>query len=262
MDRRNFIKLAGALSLAVGYARTVGCASSARANPPAAPPDAPAATPSLLPRNLLRTMAVHPGRRAGDANLSAPELRFLPSWRTSISENIRPSATRPTQRSGRTSLSISICRFFHTGFQYKMPVEIHLIEAGSIASLPLFHVAVRIWRAAQAATGGLSIRFFGLAGAWADQPAGRDGPFLTFQGASYFRSIATGQAFGMSARAVSINTAQPSGEEFPVFRSFWMHKPAPGDRQLPSMRFSTGRASPAPTNSVPSRAAHGHGCGS
>ncbi len=57
-------------------------------------------------------------------------------------------------------------------------------------------------------------------------------PFLTFQGASYFRAIATGQVFGISARGVAINTAQPSGEEFPFFRAFWIQKPAANERQL------------------------------
>ena len=50
--------------------------------------------------------------------------------------------------------------------------------------------------------------------------------FMGFQGASYFRALATGQAYGASSRGIAINTAQPAGEEFPVFRSFWIQKPA------------------------------------
>jgi glucans biosynthesis protein len=56
--------------------------------------------------------------------------------------------------------------------------------------------------------------------------------FLSIQGASYFRAVATGQAFGISARGIGINTAQPSGEEFPAFRSLWIKKPVEGERQL------------------------------
>ncbi len=52
--------------------------------------------------------------------------------------------------------------------------------------------------------------------------------FAVFQGASYFRSKAPGQDYGMSARGLAINTAQPPADEFPIFRSFWLVKPAPG----------------------------------
>ena len=46
-----------------------------------------------------------------------------------------------------------------------------------------------------------------------------------FLGASYFRAVAKGQSYGLSARGLAINTADPKGEEFPVFKSFWIEKP-------------------------------------
>lgn len=49
--------------------------------------------------------------------------------------------------------------------------------------------------------------------------------FAVFQGASYFRAIGTGNIYGLSARALTIDTASPEGEEFPDFRSFWLEKP-------------------------------------
>jgi len=52
--------------------------------------------------------------------------------------------------------------------------------------------------------------------------------FAVFQGASYFRAIDTGGIYGISARGLSIDTAEPEGEEFPEFRRFWLEKPAPG----------------------------------
>lgn len=52
--------------------------------------------------------------------------------------------------------------------------------------------------------------------------------FAVFQGASYFRAIGTGNIYGLSARGLAIETADPQGEEFPKFRSFWLEKPAPG----------------------------------
>lgn len=51
--------------------------------------------------------------------------------------------------------------------------------------------------------------------------------FLVFQGASYFRGVAKGLLYGLSARGLAINTAEPAGEEFPAFTHFWIERPAP-----------------------------------
>jgi len=55
---------------------------------------------------------------------------------------------------------------------------------------------------------------------------------ISFLGASYFRPIGKGQAYGASARGLAIDTAQPRSEEFPEFREFWLVEPAPGDKTL------------------------------
>jgi glucans biosynthesis protein len=53
---------------------------------------------------------------------------------------------------------------------------------------------------------------------------------VAFQGASYFRGLSRGQTYGLSARGLAIDTAQPSGEEFPFFRTFWIETPAKASR--------------------------------
>ena len=60
----------------------------------------------------------------------------------------------------------------------------------------------------------------------------RSGQGLTdaaiFQGASFYRSLANGQNFGVTARALSIRTGDPEkGEEFPGFREIWIERPSP-----------------------------------
>ena len=47
-----------------------------------------------------------------------------------------------------------------------------------------------------------------------------------FLGASYFRAVAKGQLYGLSARGLAINTGETKGEEFPSFKAFWIEKPA------------------------------------
>ena len=49
--------------------------------------------------------------------------------------------------------------------------------------------------------------------------------FLIYQGASYFRAVARQLVYGLSARGLAINTAEPAGEEFPAFTHFWIERP-------------------------------------
>ena len=55
---------------------------------------------------------------------------------------------------------------------------------------------------------------------------------MSLLGASYFRVVGKGQVYGLSARGLAIDTALPSGEEFPRFREFWVERPKQGDKHL------------------------------
>lgn len=48
--------------------------------------------------------------------------------------------------------------------------------------------------------------------------------WLAFQGASYFRSSGSRDQYGLSARAIAIDTGLPTGEEFPDFTHFWIEQ--------------------------------------
>ena len=58
--------------------------------------------------------------------------------------------------------------------------------------------------------------------------------FFTTQGASYFRVLAQDQVYGLSARALAIDTAVggKTPEEFPVFTDWWLREPATTTNQL------------------------------
>lgn len=56
--------------------------------------------------------------------------------------------------------------------------------------------------------------------------------FLVFAGASYFRAVPRGGAFGLSARGIAIDTGLPQGEEFPDFTAFWLVRPRPDAHAL------------------------------
>jgi periplasmic glucans biosynthesis protein len=53
-----------------------------------------------------------------------------------------------------------------------------------------------------------------------------------FQGASYFRMLCQKTIYGLSARGLALNTAEPGGEEFPTFTDFWIERPAPNAKSL------------------------------
>ena len=54
--------------------------------------------------------------------------------------------------------------------------------------------------------------------------AARNGDWLSFLGASYFRSPGATRQFGLSARAIAINTSIQGKEEFPRFTHFWLER--------------------------------------
>jgi periplasmic glucans biosynthesis protein len=49
---------------------------------------------------------------------------------------------------------------------------------------------------------------------------------LVFLGASYFRALAAGTRYGLSARGLAVDTVGAEREEFPRFTEFWLVKPA------------------------------------
>ncbi len=56
--------------------------------------------------------------------------------------------------------------------------------------------------------------------------------FIAFRGASYFRGVARGMVYGLSARGLAIDTAAPAGEEFPRFTHFWIVAPEPNSQSV------------------------------
>lgn len=56
--------------------------------------------------------------------------------------------------------------------------------------------------------------------------------YAVFHGASYFRAIGVGLAYGLSARGLALKTADPMGEEFPDFIEFWLEEPTEDQNNL------------------------------
>lgn len=110
-------------------------------------------------------------------------------------------------------------RLFSLSGTAQQPVQIALVEKGR--AMPL-----RYDPAMFDAPAGNPVRALGPDAGFAGfrvMNAARDGDWLSFLGASYFRAPAQKQ-FGLSARAVTINTSVAGKEEFPRFTHFWLER--------------------------------------
>ena len=111
----------------------------------------------------------------------------------------------------------------HRGFVYATPVNLDVIEGGVQRRLS-YNPADFSFGQIKAPTEGKDIGFSGfrVLRLREGQPPLE---VAIFQGASFFRSLANGQNYGVTARGLSIRTADPKGEEFPLFRAVWIEKP-------------------------------------
>jgi periplasmic glucans biosynthesis protein len=220
MHRRNFIELAGTMCLAAALSRN-GWAQAGSSG-------APAGEGAPFSEQWLLTQAQNMAR----APFEVPKLQLPSELEDLNSQQYQDIRFRPESTPWYSEDVPFKTQFFHTGFQYKTPVEINFVEGGVARPFPystaLFEFGAQIKAPRPDSQSGFSgFKVLGpinRAGSWDE--------FLSFQGASYFRAIATGQVYGASSRGIAINTAQPAGEEFPVFRAFWIQKPAQGDRQI------------------------------
>src|SRR6516164_9872509 len=117
----------------------------------------------------------------------------------------------------------------HRGFVYTTPIEINIVDDG-LAQKVIYESADFDFGALQTPAVLGDLGFSGLRILAASDQGFQD--VAIFQGASFFRSRARGQNFGVTARGLAIRTGDEPGEEFPLFREFWVEKPSPASNTL------------------------------
>ena len=122
-------------------------------------------------------------------------------------------------------------QFFHRGFFYKNRVDIFEVRTGQASKIvyqpDLFSFGDLAPPGPAADLGFAGFRLHALI----NRPDYYD-EVCVFLGASYFRAVAKGQLYGLSARGLAINTGEAKGEEFPFFKAFWIEKPAEGANSI------------------------------
>ena len=117
--------------------------------------------------------------------------------------------------------------FFHPGYLHNETVAIREIAGGTTRLLPAgpqFYDYGSVPVVLPPDLGHAGFRIL--------HPGDEFGEVAAFLGASYFRMLGKGQAYGASSRGLAIGTGSPEGEEFPVFREFWLKKPDLRDNDM------------------------------
>lgn len=117
---------------------------------------------------------------------------------------------------------------FPRGGMYKDRVTINLIDGGKAVPVPFKSSLYNYGENDVPADLAELPDDLGFAGVRLLYPLNRDDVFdelAVFLGASYFRAVPQGLLYGISARGLAIDTGEKSGEEFPIFREFWLEKP-------------------------------------
>jgi glucans biosynthesis protein len=125
-------------------------------------------------------------------------------------------------------------QLFHRGYLYTSPVRVHRVNAEGATRLVFDPGAFDYGAIAGVDPASLTAEL-DFAGFRAHYALNRDDykdEVVAFLGASYFRLLSRGQVYGISARGLAIDTAEERGEEFPLFREFWIEEPSPDAKAL------------------------------
>jgi periplasmic glucans biosynthesis protein len=207
LNRRRFLQAAATLPLVPSHSG--GLIAPARAD--TAPFD----------RSIVRQLA----RDAASKPYKAPDTRLPDQFKNLDYDHYRQIRFLPERALWRGENLPFEVQFFHRGFFYAPRVDIYEVNNGQASKIA--------YRRDDFSFGSntppdLQIDL-GFAGFRLHAPINRPDYYdevCVFLGASYFRAVAKGEIYGLSARGLAINTGEAKGEEFPLFKAFWIEKPA------------------------------------
>lgn len=176
----------------------------------------PAPFDPQMVRQLARELA-QKAYKAPDASLPPPlkdlsydqyrKIRFIPD--------------RALWRNDKLPFQI---QFFHRGFFFSNRIDVYEVDNGQARHIPYSSSMFSFEGIAPPDPN----QDLGFAGFRIHAPMNRPDYYdevAVFLGASYFRAIAKGEGYGLSARGLAINTGDQKGEEFPLFKTFWIERP-------------------------------------
>lgn len=157
----------------------------------------------------------------------------VPRWLLDISydqwREIRFRPDRALWQDGKQRFTV---QFFHSGLLYDRPVTINVVSANGVHPVPFSPSQFDYGKNDFASRVPQDLGYAGFRVHYPiKRPDYRD-EVIVFLGASYLRAVGKEEGFGLSARGLAIDTALPSGEEFPYFKEFWLVRPKPEAKEM------------------------------
>ncbi|MGE7992324.1 glucan biosynthesis protein G [Pseudomonas sp. NPDC089554] len=122
--------------------------------------------------------------------------------------------------------------FYHQGMHFDTPVKINEVTATKVEEIKYDPSRFAFSDVPHDPETTKNLGYAGFRVLYPINKADKQDEIMTLLGASYFRVVGKNHAYGLSARGLAIDTALPSGEEFPRFTEFWVEKPKPADKHL------------------------------
>src|SRR6266480_1991113 len=207
LNRRHFLRVSAALPLAASTTREF----LTPANAQSAPFD------RAVVRQAARDLAAKP--------FKAPDSKLPDNLKDLDYDRYRAIRFLPDRALWRGEKLPFEVQFFHRGFFYINRVDIFQVVNGQSAKVA-YNPEYFSFGNTPPPNPDADLGFSGFRlHAPINKPDYHD-EVCVFLGASYFRAVAKGETYGLSARGLSINTGETKGEEFPFFKTFWIEKPA------------------------------------
>jgi glucans biosynthesis protein len=157
----------------------------------------------------------------------------VPDWLLKINyDQWRDIRFRPEHALWRNRHLPFQVQFFHPGLYYNRVVKVNLVDAKGVHPLPFSPTQFDYGKSG---LGSKVPQDLGYAGFRVHAPIKTKNYYdevIVFLGATYFRAVGKQEVFGLSARGLAIDTALPTGEEFPYFKEFWLVTPARGAKDV------------------------------
>lgn len=184
----------------------------------------------VLPRQF-DTLVERARKARKEPYVARPEISLPSSLRDIDWASYRTIRSRPERALWREQPGHFEAQFFHLGFIYRTPVDLFVIEGDRTERLP-FSVDQFRYDGVPQPDRNLPLGYAGLRLHTNLNSDGYRDETIVFQGASYFRSLGRDNAFGLSARALAIDTGEPTPEEFPRFVELYLVKPDAESRSI------------------------------
>ena len=121
-------------------------------------------------------------------------------------------------------------QFFHMGSIFENAVDVNEVFNGESRKIP--YSSKYFTLNDKPLAGIANIGYAGFRLHYPLNTASYHDELVSFLGASYFRALGADQKYGLSARGLAIDTGLQTGEEFPVFKKFWIERPMKRKRNI------------------------------